>query len=206
PHRSRVPRLARRAPGGYREGVAALARAFDEAREHTERPSFISLRTIIAWPAPDAQNTGEAHGAALGAEEVAKTKRILGFDPEVNFPVEDEAGGPAGQGGGGGQAAQREGGETLGPRQQRNARRRPPRLDRLSARRLPEGWTSALPQFPPDAKGTATRRASGAVLNALAGVLPELWGGSADLAGSNNTTMKGEPSFIPPEHQTRLFP
>jgi len=79
-------------------------------------------------------------------------------------------------------------------------------LGRLSARQLPDGWASVLPEFPPDAKGTATRRASGAVLNALAGVLPELWGGSADLAGSNNTTMKGEPSFIPAEHQTRMFP
>jgi transketolase len=79
-------------------------------------------------------------------------------------------------------------------------------LDRLYARRRPEGWASVLPQFPPDAKGTATRRASGAILNALAGVLPELWGGSADLAGSNSTTMKGEPSFIPVEHQTRMFP
>jgi transketolase len=79
-------------------------------------------------------------------------------------------------------------------------------LDRLSARRLPDGWAAALPEFPPDAKGMATRKASGEVLTALAPVLPELWGGSADLAGSNNTTMKGEPSFIPPEHQTRLFP
>src|SRR6185437_2591862 len=79
-------------------------------------------------------------------------------------------------------------------------------LDRLSARRLPEGWTSVLAESPPDAKGTATRRASGAVLNELAAVLPELWGGSADLAGSNNTTMKGEPSFIPAEHQTKMFP
>jgi transketolase len=79
-------------------------------------------------------------------------------------------------------------------------------LSRLSARQLPEGWTAVLPEFPPDAKGIATRKASGETLTALAPVLPELWGGSADLAGSNNTTMKGEPSFIPPEHQTRLFP
>ena len=79
-------------------------------------------------------------------------------------------------------------------------------LDRLAERRLPDGWASALPSFPAGPKGMATRKASGEVLTALAGVLPELWGGSADLAGSNNTTMKGEPSFIPPEHQTEMFP
>ena len=79
-------------------------------------------------------------------------------------------------------------------------------LDRLRARRLPDGWAKALPAFPPDPKGMATRKASGEVLNALAPVLPELWGGSADLAGSNNTTMKGEPSFLPPERQTEMFP
>src|SRR5262249_35406527 len=163
-----------RTPGGYHEDVAALARAFAEAREHTERPSFISLRTIIAWPAPDAQNTGEAHGAALGAEEVAKTKRILGFDPEVNFPVEDEAVAPARKVGEGGKRLHAEGEESFAAWQHRTPDGAA-LLDRLSARRLPEGWTSALPQFPPDAKGTATRRASGAVLNALAGVLPELW-------------------------------
>jgi transketolase len=79
-------------------------------------------------------------------------------------------------------------------------------LDRLLGRKLPDGWESVLPEFPPDPKGMATRKASGEVLNAVAGVLPELWGGSADLAGSNNTTMKGEPSFVPTEHQTRMFP
>ena len=78
-------------------------------------------------------------------------------------------------------------------------------LDRLAARGLPDGWTSALPVFEPSEKGVATRKASGKVLNALAPVLPELWGGSADLAGSNDTTMKGEPSFIPSDHQTKMF-
>src|SRR4051794_39166764 len=77
---------------------------------------------------------------------------------------------------------------------------------RLATRTLPEGWTSALPEFPADAKGVATRAASGKVLDALAGVLPELWGGSADLAESNNTTMKGQPSFIPSEHATKESP
>jgi transketolase len=200
-----VQRVSWRTPDGYHEDVAALDRAFAAARERTGRPSFISLRTIIAWPAPDAQNTGEAHGAALGAEEVAKTKRVLGFDPEVNFPVEDEAVTHARMVAERGKRLHAEWEESFNAWREGNPERAA-LLDRLSARRLPEGWASVLPEFPPDAKGTATRRASGAVLNALAGVLPELWGGSADLAGSNNTTMKGEPSFIPAEHQTRMFP
>ena len=163
------------------------------------------LRTIIAWPAPDAQNTGAAHGAALGADEVAKTKRILGFDPAVNFPAEDEAVAHARQVADRGKKLHAEWDEAFaawaaaepGPRGAAGPAGR---------RRLPDGWASGAAQFPPDAKGMATRRASGQVLNALAPVLPELWGGSADLAGSNDTTMKGEPSFIPAEHQTRMFP
>jgi transketolase len=200
-----VQRVSWRQPDGYHEDVGALYAALLAAREQAGRPSFIALRTIIAWPAPTKQNTGEAHGAALGAEEVAATKRILGFDPDVRFPAEEEAVAHA---------------RLVADRAKRMraewedqfaawAAASPDRaalLSRLSARRLPEGWVSALPRFPADPKGMATRKASGEVLNALAAVLPELWGGSADLAGSNNTTMKGEPSFIPPEHQTRMFP
>src|SRR5690348_10559769 len=200
-----VQRVSWRTAEGYHEDIATLAAAFENARNNTVQPSFIALRTIIAWPAPDAQNTGAAHGAALGAEEVAKTKRILGFDPEVNFPAEDEAVAHARQVAERGKQLHAEWEESFAAWRKRSAGRAA-LLDRLSARRLPDGWTSVLPQFPPDAKGTATRRASGAILNALAPVLPELWGGSADLAGSNNTTMKGEPSFIPAEHQTRMFP
>ncbi len=200
-----VQRVSWRTAGGYHEDVAALARAFAAARAHTGQPSFIALRTIIAWPAPDAQDTGEAHGAALGADEVAKTKRILRFDPEVNFPTEDEAVGHARKVADRGKKLHAEWEESFAAWREKNPDRAA-LLDRLSARRLPQGWTAVLPEFPPDAKGTATRRASGAILNALAGMLPELWGGSADLAGSNNTTMKGEPSFIPAEHQTRMFP
>jgi transketolase len=191
-----------RHPDGYREDPQALYEAFLKARSETSRPSLIVLRTIIAWPAPDAQNTGEAHGAALGEDEVARTKRVLGFDAEVNFPVEEAAVAHARK------VADRlraEWDEAFAAWASANPERAA-LLDRLAARRLPDGWTSALPTFPPDAKGMATRRASGQVLNALAPVLPELWGGSADLAGSNNTTMKGEPSFIPPAHQTKMFP
>jgi transketolase len=200
-----VQRVSWRTAEGYHEDVATLAVAFENARNNTVQPSFIALRTIIAWPAPDAQNTGAAHGAALGAEEVAKTKRILGFDPEVNFPAEDEAVAHARKVADRGKRLHAEWEEPYAAWREKNPDRAA-LLDRLAARRLPEGWASALPEFPPDAKGTATRRASGTILNDLAGVLPELWGGSADLAGSNNTTMKGEPSFIPAEHQTQMFP
>jgi transketolase len=200
-----VQRVSWRTAEGYHEDVATLAVAFENARNNTAQPSFIALRTIIAWPAPDAQNTGAAHGAALGAEEVAKTKRILGFDPEVNFPAEDEAVAHARKVADRGKRLHAEWEEPYAAWREKNPDRAA-LLDRLAARRLPDGWASALPEFPPDAKGTATRRASGTILNDLAGVLPELWGGSADLAGSNNTTMKGEPSFIPAEHQTQMFP
>jgi transketolase len=200
-----VQHVTFRQPGGYHEDPEAVYRALLTAREHTEAPSFIALSTIIAWPAPNKQNTGAAHGSALGADEVAATKEILHFDPEVSFPVEEEALARARQ------VAER--GKERHARwdEQFNAwaAAQPERkalLDRLAARGLPDGWTSALPVFEPSEKGVATRKASGEVLSALAPVLPELWGGSADLAGSNDTTMKGEPSFIPAEHQTKMFP
>ena len=192
-------------PDGYHEDPQALYQAYRNAQAETTQPSLIVLRTIIAWPAPDAQNTGEAHGAALGEDEVAKTKRILGFDPGVTFPAEEEAVAHARQVADRGKQLHAEWDEAFATWAAASPERAA-LLDRLAAGRLPDGWASALPSFPPDAKGMATRAASGQVLNALAPVLPELWGGSADLAGSNNTTMKGEPSFIPPERQTTMFP
>jgi transketolase len=200
-----VQRVSWRHAEGCREDIEALRDALLLARENTVQPSLIALRTIIGWPAPNKQNTGEAHGSALGADEVAATKRILGFDPDVSFPAEEDVVAHAREVADRGQKARAEWEESFAAWAAANPQRAG-LLDRLSARRLPGGWTAALPQFPPDPKGMATRKASGEVLTALAPVLPELWGGSADLAGSNNTTMKGEPSFIPPEHQTRLFP
>ena len=200
-----VQRVDWRRPDGYHEDVNALYNALITAREHAGQPSLIVLRTIIAWPAPHAQNTGEAHGAALGEAEVAATKEILGFDPAVSFPAEDAAVAHARKVADRGKRLRAEWDESFGAWADANPERAA-LLDRLRARRLPEGWADALTSFPPDAKGTATRRAAGKVLNDLAPVLPELWGGSAHLAGSNNTTMKGEPSFIPPEHQTAMFP
>ncbi|HUZ26288.1 MAG TPA: transketolase [Streptosporangiaceae bacterium] len=200
-----VQRVDWRHPTGYAEDVEALYQAFQAARDHTAGPSLISLRTIIGWPAPHKQNTGAAHGSALGADEVAATKQILGFDPAADFPVEDETLARARQVAERGKQLHARWNERFAAWSAASPDRRE-LLDRLAARALPAGWTKALPTFEPSAKGIATRSASGQVLGALAPVLPELWGGSADLAGSNDTTMKGEPSFIPTEHQTEMFP
>ena len=200
-----VQRLTWRQADGYHEDVQTLYEALRTARQTTTAPSFISLRTIIAWPAPHAQNTGAAHGAALGADEVAATKTVLGFDPAVSFPAADELVEHARQVADRGKQAHADWDAQFADWSIAHPDQRA-LLDRLAARQLPAGWTDALPEFPADQKGMATRKASGAVLNALAPVLPELWGGSADLAGSNDTTMKGEPSFIPAIHQTKMFP
>jgi transketolase len=191
--------------GTYHEDVGALAAALDKARAVTDRPSFISLRTIIAWPAPDAQNTGKAHGSALGADEVAKTKEVLGLDPTKTFDVAPEVLAHAREVLDRGRAAHAEWQaryETWRVANPDGAAL----LDRMRTRTLPDGWTSVLPEFPADAKGMATRKASGKVLAKIAPVLPELWGGSADLAESNNTTPEGEPSFLPEDRQSKMFP
>ena len=191
--------------GSYTEDVEALYRAYLAAKEETSRPSFIALRTIIAWPAPHAQNTGEAHGAALGEEEVAATKEILGLDPQVTFPEAEDLVAHARGVLERGKRIHAEWDESFAAWAEANPERKQ-FFDRMAVRKLPAGWEKALPTFGPDPKGLATRRASGQILTALAPVLPELWGGSADLAGSNNTTMKGEPSFIPADRQTKMFP
>jgi transketolase len=189
----------------YSEDEAALAQAFDNALAVTDRPSFIALRTIIAWPAPNAQNTGKAHGSALGEDEVAKTKEILGFDPTKTFDVDPEVLAHARGVVERGRAARAEWQETFDSWAAANPDRMA-LLERMRRRELPNGWTEALPEFPADEKGMATRKASGKVLSALAPVLPELWGGSADLAESNNTTPDGEPSFLPEDRQSKAFP
>jgi transketolase len=200
-----VQRVNWRTPSGYHEDVQALYEAFLAAKAETGRPSFIALRTIIGWPAPHKQNTGAAHGAALGADEVAATKEILGFDPAVDFPVEDEVLSHTRQATERGKAVHAEWESPFSAWASANPDGKA-LFDRLATRTLPAGWTGALPVFPADAKGIATRKASSEVLSALAKPLPELWGGSADLAESNLTTMKGEESFIPAEHQTAMWP
>jgi transketolase len=200
-----VQRVDWRTPDGYREDVPALYQAFLNAKEHTEAPSLIALSTIIGWPAPNKQDTGAAHGSALGVPEVKATKEILHFDPEADFPVEDEALNRARQVAERGKKLHAEWEGPFAAWASANPERKA-LLDRLAAGRLPDGWTESLPSFPADAKGMATRKASGAVLSAIGPVLPELWGGSADLAESNLTTMEGEPSFIPANHQTAMWP
>ncbi len=200
-----VQRLSWRTPNGYQEDVQALYQAMLTAKEHTGAPSLIALRTIIGWPAPHKQDTGAAHGSALGEDEVRATKEILHFDPDVHFPAEDDVVSHARQVAERGKRLHAEWEESFAAWAKANAKRKV-LFDRMATRRLPDGWTKKLPTFPPDAKGMATRKASGAILTALAPVLPELWGGSADLAESNLTTMEGEPSFIPADHQTPMWP
>jgi transketolase len=188
----------------YEEDVPALYDAIRKAEAVTDQPSFIVLHTIIAWPAPNAQNTGKAHGSALGADEVAATKKVLGFDPAQNFEVPPGVLEHTRQLVERGMAAQAAWDDDFA------AWAKKPSADvalfeRLQTRSLPEGWTSALPTFEADEKGVASRVASGTVINAVAGVLPELWGGSADLAGSNNTTIEGAPSFLPGDRATKMW-
>jgi transketolase len=190
---------------GYEENVQALYDAILAAKAVTDKPSFIALRTIIGWPAPTKQNTMAAHGSALGDAEVAATKEILGFDPAVKFPVEEEALDRAREVSARGKALHAEWDARFAAWEKENPERAA-LFARLSSRSLPDGWEAALPVFPADAKGTGTRRSSGKVLTALAPVLPELWGGSADLAESNNTTMEGEPSFLPLNRQSKMWP
>ncbi|WP_435832305.1 transketolase [Nonomuraea rubra] len=189
--------------GEYVEDVQALYDALQAAKAETDRPSFIRLRTIIGYPAPNKQNTGKIHGSALGEAEVAATKEVLGMDPAKTFDVPaavlEHVRGVAQRG----RADHAEWEKSYAEWRLANEERAA-ELDRISRRELPAGWATALPSFEQGAS-MATRKASGEVLNALAPVLPELWGGSADLAESNLTTMKGEPSFIPEEFQTKDF-
>jgi transketolase len=189
--------------GEYVEDIEELYAALLAAKAETSRPSIISLRTIIGWPAPNKQNTGKIHGSALGRDEVAALKERLGFDPHRHFEIADEVleharlvrdrGAAARDGWEAGYAAWR----AANPQHAAL-------LDRVQAWQLPAGWEGSLPVFEPG-REVSTRAASGKVLNAIGPVLPELWGGSADLAESNNTTIEGSPSFIPASKQTKAW-
>ena len=181
---------------GYEEDYAALRAALAAARAETARPSLIRLHTVIAWPAPTKQGQASSHGAKLGAQEVAGLKKALGLDPAQDFYAPDDILDRTRA-----RAAER----AAAARADWDARfeawraaepERAALLERLRAGRLPEGLAEALPAWEVG-QSLATRAASGRTLSALADVVPELWGGSADLAGSNNTTMAGEPSFLP---------
>jgi transketolase len=184
-----------RPDGSYVEDVDALADALAKAKADTRRPSIIALRTIIGWPCPNKQNTGGVHGAKLGADEVRALKEVLGFDPDIAFPMDAEVLAHS-------RAVAERGREAHAAWEtgfrawEKKNPERAALLARLVEHRLPDGWEASMPSYEPGAS-VATRVASGAVLNALAPLLPELWGGSADLGDSNNTTMKGEPSFLP---------
>lgn len=174
---------------------AGLYRALQAARAETGRPSFIAARSIIAWPAPHAQNTEASHGSALGEEEVAATKEVLGFDPEKTFEVSDEVIAHTREALDRGREARAEWEKSLAAWRTANPERAA-EFDRISAGELPAGWEDRLPVFEPG-KSVATRAASGKVLQSLGEIVPELWGGSADLAGSNNTTIDKTSSFLP---------
>ncbi|MGW7579087.1 transketolase [Streptomyces sp. NPDC054765] len=188
-----VQRVAPKANGDL--DPEALYRAIEAAKAETGRPSFIAMRSIIAWPAPNAQNTEAAHGSALGEEEVAATKRVLGFDPEKSFDVPEEVLAHS-------RAALDRGRDLKKEWEKGFADWRTAHpghaaeFDRIAAGELPAGWEEHLPSFE-TGKAVATRAASGKVLHALGAVIPELWGGSADLAGSNNTTIDKTSSFLP---------
>ncbi|MFB7958057.1 transketolase [Streptomyces sp. NPDC056045] len=174
---------------------AGLYAALQAARAETGRPSFIAARSIIAWPAPNAQNTEASHGSALGDEEIAATKRVLGFDPEKTFEVADEVIAHTREALDRGREARAEWEKGFAAWRTANPERAA-EFDRISAGELPAGWEDKLPVFEPG-KSVATRAASGKVLQALGDIVPELWGGSADLAGSNNTTIDKTSSFLP---------
>ena len=195
-----VREVSWRTATGYVEDVPALHAAIESGKAETSKPTLIILKTIIGWPAPTKQNTGKIHGSALGADETKATKRALGWDPELSFVAPDDVLAHT--------RALKDRAAVDRAEWQKSfdvwASANPDQkklLDRLLAAELPADIDAALPVF---AAGTslATRAASGKVLNALAAVMPELWGGSSDLAESNLTTIDGAKSFVPAEHST----
>ena len=186
--------------GQYVEDVQALNDAIEAAKGETSKPSLIILKTIIGWPSPKKQNSGKIHGSALGAEELAAVKKVLGFDPEKTFDVDPAVLAHTRKAVDRGTAAHAHWNVQFDAWAAANPDRKV-LLDRILSGDLPEGVEEALPVFEAG-KEVSTRAASGKVLNALGPVIPELWGGSADLAESNNTTIEGSRSFVPAEHST----
>lgn len=189
--------------GEYVEDVQELHAALLAAKAETGKPSIISLRTIIGYPAPKKQNTGKIHGSALGAEEVAALKKVLGFDPERAFQVDEDVLAHARAVQDRGAAARTDWQASFEAWQAGNPEAAA-LLERVEAKKLPGEFEAALPVFEAG-KDVSTRAASGKVLNAIGPVMPELWGGSADLAESNNTTIEGSPSFIPASRSTAAW-
>jgi transketolase len=175
--------------------LIALDTAMEAAKKEVSRPSLIRMKSVIAWPAPKAQGTAASHGSALGVEEIKATKTALGLNPEEDFAMPAEVLAHA-------REVKKRGAEVRATWEESFAlwaKTQPERaklLERLRAKELPSNWDSTIPVFPAG-KDMATRAASGEVINALAEHLPEFWGGSSDLAGSNNTSIKGAASFLP---------
>ncbi len=185
--------------GDYHEDVAALYEAIQEAKANTEQPTLITLRTIIGWPSPSKQNTGKIHGSKLGGEELAGLKQALGFDQEKSFEVSEEVISQTRSLFTRSAAARSEWEQKFSGWKSQNPEKAA-LLERLLAGELPADLEAALPVFEAGTE-IATRAASGKVINAIAKVMPELWGGSADLAESNNTTIEGGGSFVPAKWQ-----
>jgi transketolase len=186
--------------GEYIEDAQELNDAIEAAKGLTDKPSLIILKTIIGWPAPHKQNSGKAHGSALGADEVAATKKVLGFDPDKSFDVDPDVLAHTREAITRGKAQHAEWDKQLEAWAVANPERKK-LLDRILAGDLPDGVEEALPVFPAG-KDVSTRAASGKAINAIASVMPELWGGSADLAESNLTTIEGGGSFVPEKWST----
>lgn len=189
--------------GGYHEDVQALYDAIEKAKANTSQPTLITLKTIIGWPSPTKQNTGKIHGSKLGAEELAGLKQALGFDPELSFQVPDEVLTHTRKLVDRGASARSDWDQQFALWQQANPDAAK-LFERISKSELPANITDVLPEFTAGEE-LATRAASGKVLNAIAGVMPELWGGSADLAESNNTTIEGGGSFVPAKWSTKAW-
>jgi len=185
------------------EDVVAIEEAVKAAQAETERPSFIRVKTVIGYPAPNKMNTGGVHGAALGDDEVAATKEVLGFDPERSFHIDDDVIAHT-------RKLRERGAEKHAAWQKKFdewAAANPENkalFDRMLARELPQDFDAELPVWEPG-ESLATRKASEATIQALAASLPEMWGGSADLAGSNNTVIKGADSFGPTAITTDMW-
>ena len=188
---------------GYVEDVEALYEAVLAAKANTDQPTLITLRTIIGWPSPTKQDTGKIHGSKLGAEELAGLKQALGFDPEEHFAVAEEVLSHTRQLAQRGKEERAAWQATFSKWQQANPDSAK-LFERLASGALPADLESSLPQFSLGEE-IATRAASGKVINAIASKMPELWGGSADLAESNNTTIEGGGSFVPAKWQTKAW-
>ncbi|WP_390458143.1 transketolase [Bifidobacterium apicola] len=194
--------------GSYKEDVEGLAAVLEKAEQVTDRPKFIKVDTLMAWPTPGKTNDPSAHGSALGAEAVAALKKTLGYDPEQSFQVDEEALAHAREVAQRGLSAHKAWDEKYQAWRKANPDKAA-LYDRIHAGKLPEGFDKAIDDleagFEPGSK-VATRKASGAVINALAPIMPELWGGSADLGGSNNTNINGAVSFAPEADETVQWP